>query len=195
MMKRFVRWILILLGGIVSLVTIGALTLLALVYVVAHWPFDWPSDAKSVGLFHRNRTEFVHLVDMVQEDRARGYIPQYPVRIDPSWGQPDNVNSQTKTMPIKSFQEYQATFSKLGLRYGLTVAGGDSVAFHIACVGVLVIGPCSYKGIIYRPDLRGASIVESLEDGKLPKAKGAVESGRYLLFLDSDWYVYRDEFD
>jgi hypothetical protein len=178
-----------------SLIIIVPLAAAGGLFVFAHWPFNWPSDRSAAVLFEKHRPEFQKIVEMVREDRRTKVIPAYSVRIDPGWGNPGNVNSQTKKMSQQRFTEYVILFNKLGLRYGLTVGERETINFNIACIGTLVIGPCSYKGIVYKPDLRQPIIIGSLADADLPKGGTAVARGFYLKALARDWFIYRDEFD
>ncbi len=155
----------------------------------------WPSDESMAALFKAHRPTFERLVAMVREDRKNGVIPPSPVRMDPSWGRPDQPNSQTKMMSMSRFAEYEKLFRSLGLRYGITVGETHEIDFDVACVGVLSIGPCSYKGIVYRPEIPASAIVDSLEDGALPHKESAVAPGYYFKALAPDWFVYRYEFD
>jgi len=176
-------------------VAVGFIAIGAFPVAYAHWPFNWPSDVVCAELFNTHRADFLKLVDMVHEDRVSGAIPSGPVRIDPSWGDPRSRDSETKKMSESRFAEYVRLFDKLGLRYGLTIGDKDEVKFDIACVGVLAIGKCSYKGITYKPNTGYFQVVESLEDDKLPKSGNSVIPGYYLKLIRSDWYIYRVESD
>jgi hypothetical protein len=180
---------------IASALVLGLLGLIGLLYGWAHWPFNWPSDNASIALFRDHRAEFVRIVDMVREDQARRYIPRQSLRINPRWGRPNLADSQTKKMPVERFDEYAKAFNKLGLRYGLTLGNESEVDFNIACIGTLAIGPCSYKGIVYRPEAKWATTVGSLESNQLPNVNGTVAPGYYLRLIEGDWWIYRKEFD
>jgi hypothetical protein len=187
---------------ITAIPVIGALSLLlAMVglfgglFVWAHWPLDWPSDNSATKLFEEHRSSFQRLVEMVREDRLTGAIPQHSVRIDPSWGDPDGANSQTKGLSKQRFAEYVVLFKRLRLRYGLTVGEKEEVQFNLACIGTLTIGPCSYKGLVYKPDRQYWVTVDSLEDKSLPGTGGIVAPGFYLKVLSPNWFIYRQEFD
>jgi len=156
---------------------------------------NWPSDESMAVLFKAHRPILERIIAMVREDRKNGAIPLYSVRMDPSWGAPDKPDSQTKKMPKTRFAEYVDLFRVLGLRYGLTVGETEEIDFDVACIGVLAIGPCSYKGIVYKPEIKKPMIVDSLEDGKLPHSGDIVSPGVYLKVLAPDWYIYRWEFD
>jgi hypothetical protein len=156
---------------------------------------SWPSDESMAVLFKAHRLTLERIVVMVREDRKNGAIPLNSVRMDPSWGDPDKPHSQTKKMPKSKFTEYVDLFRVLGLRYGLTVRETEEIDFDVACIGVLAIGPCSYKGIAYRPEIKKPMIVDSLEDEKLPHTGDTVSPGIYLKVLAQDWYIYRWEFD
>ena len=156
---------------------------------------SWPSDESMEVLFKGHRPTLERIVAMVREDRKNGAIPLYSVRMDPSWGDPDKPDSQTKKMPKSRFTEYVDLFRVLGLRYGLTVGETEEIDFDVACIGVFAIGPCSYKGIVYRPEIKKPMVVHSLEDEKLPHTGDTVSPGIYLKVLAPDWYIYRWEFD
>jgi hypothetical protein len=189
------KWVIAILAVGASFLLLAAVGLFVEILVWAHWPFNWPSDNSAAKLFEEHRPNFQRLVVMLREDRRTGTIPQHSVRIDPNWGDPDNTNSQTKKMSKQRFAEYVALFKKLGLRYGLTVGEKEEVQFNIACVGRLTIGPCSYKGLAYKPNYRYWTIVDSLEDTNLLKTGRITAPGSYLKALSPDWFIYQQEFD
>ena len=74
-----------------------------------------------------------------------------------------------------------------------------SIEFQIWGFGC---APCSdsYKGIRYFPaghqsqeGVWTPKIEKSLEDGSLPKEKGVIADGLYVIPLDSEWSIYRVE--
>ncbi len=181
-------------------IIIGAALLMLCVSIFAGIIYFWlhlPSDDSIIATFRSHRTEFDKILTMVRDDRAHGWIPAHPVRIDPSWGRPDKVDSRTKEMPLERFDEYVRLFHSIGLRHGLTVGSGEEVTFNFAVRGLLVIAPCTYVGIVYKPDKRGREIVDSLSEKRLPQKDGHIAAGLYLRPIESepDWFVYRYEFD
>jgi len=191
--NTFLKILFIVLAAFVGFVVI----LIGALIFIEHWSFNWPSDEAAIRSFQENRVLYERVVAMVHEDRLRGFIPQHGAYLNPEWGSPNQPNSQVKNMPLARFDEYKAIFRTLGVHDGIIVgpSGDEEIRFEISSIGLLAVGPGSYKGISYKPNLRYYDIVTSLEDKDLPKKGNAVASGCYYRRIDSDWYVYRWEFD
>jgi hypothetical protein len=191
---RFVKWTAVTLAVCCVVVALP----FAGLALWAHWPFNWPSDAKVADLFQKHRSEFSELIAMVREDHEMRSIHPDWLR-SKSGAEQDGHWSTASGITRDRWDEYKKRFSALGLKYGLDVNEDGSISFNIACIGTLIIAPASYKDLVYKPEAipwgRGTIVVPSLENADLPKIDSHVSPGYYAKKIEDNWYITRLETD
>lgn len=150
------------------------------------WEYHLPSDQKAHQHFEDHRAAFVRFASMLRQDPR--------ARIINKNGVDDAFEKDARTVP-----EYRELMRSIGAD-AVYVRPDGSIEFQLWGFGC---APCSdsFKGIRYSP--LGAKphttfewvpqVVGSLDSQDLPKAKGAVADGLYVIPLEPEWSIYRVE--
>jgi hypothetical protein len=174
-------------GLLYACLSAAGLLLLAVVGVIAfsRWEHHLPTDETARQQFKDHRSEFVRFASMLRQD-ARARV------IDRN-GVDDAFEKDARTVP-----EYRDLMRRTDAKAGYVGPDG-SIEFQLWGFGC---APCSdsFKGIRYFPaggrpqeGERAPRTVSSLDDGILPKKKGAVADGIYVIPLEPEWSIYRRE--
>jgi len=137
--------------------------------------------------FEDNRADYIQFVTLLQKDQSAHFIDG-DGRVDI-----DGVHSR----PVP---EYRHLIRKIGAKF-VTIREDGSIEFSLYGFGC---APCSdsYMGVRYVPkdrrtDARAGwehTVVTSLDSAKLPQEHGAVASGLYVVPIEPEWFIYRDEY-
>jgi hypothetical protein len=166
----------------------ASLLLLAVVCVIAFtvWEYHLPSDQRARQQFEDHRAAFVGFAAVLRQDpRVRVISPN---------GVDDVFEKDTRAVA-----EFRDVMRSIGAK-AVYVRPDGSIEFQLWGFGC---APCadSFKGLRFQPKgghpqypHGGAPIVvSSLKDESLPKYKGAVADGLYVVPLDPEWSIYRLE--
>lgn len=90
--------------------------------------------------------------------------------------------------------------SKIGAR-NVIIGEDGSIEFALWGDGCAICSD-SYMGVLYYPKdhkvdssgERAQTVVTSLDSAKLPHEKGAVATGLYVVPIEPEWFIYRDEY-
>jgi hypothetical protein len=167
----------------------AGLVLVAAVALFAwgRWLYHLPSDQKARQQFEDHRAEFVRFASMLHQDPRARVIDRN--------GVDDAFEKNARAVP-----EYRDLMRSTGAQEVLVRPDG-SIEFQLWGFGC---APCSdsFKGMRYFPIdgkpqegkwARTPIIVSSLDDERLPKEKGAVADGMYVIPLEPEWSIYRVE--
>jgi hypothetical protein len=171
----------------VGLSTFGLLVFSVLVFWAwLRWEYHLPSEQTARQEFVSHRADYVRFVSLLQQDPGAKVIDIN--------GEVDAYTSHARYVP-----EYYALMRRIGAKRVMVREDG-SVEFQIWGFGC---APCSdsYMGMRYspidgQPQHDGGwapKLVNSLNDTNLPKDKGAVADGLYVIPLDREWSIYRLE--
>jgi len=170
---------------------------LGLGWTYSHWPFDWPSDAQAIWLFRAHKQQLEQIVSMTAIDSTMLTITPTFTRTS---GHSDQSNHWHADPEISEQRrnEYLAILQNCGLKHGVLI-NPRALQFGMSVIGLLSIGPCSYKGLLFQrnsaPLERFYQVLPSLADEALPHKNGAIEPGYYLTPIEKNWYIYRIETD
>jgi hypothetical protein len=152
------------------------------------WEYRLPSEQTAREHFERHRVDYVRFASLLQQDPGAKVI-------NPN-GDVDAYTDRARHVP-----EYHDLIRKIGAK-SVMVRGDGSIEFEVWGFGC---APChdSFMGLRYfRVDgpPHGFSgwppkLVASLDDKTLPKERGVVADGLYVLPLDREWSIYRLEID
>jgi hypothetical protein len=172
-------------------VSLSAGTLL-LVAVVG--PLVWgrqeqrlPSDLIARQQFNSHRSEYIRFVTLLgQHPRAR-FIGS-------------DGTTKTDAGDSQVIPEYRELIRSIGAKF-VEVGDDGSIEFTVWGFGCAICSD-SYMGVKYFPADYNAStrsgwvpkLVKSLDSNELPRAKGSVADGLYLVQLEHEWYIYRLEY-
>jgi hypothetical protein len=165
--------------------SVASLLALAFVGVLAfmRWEYHLPSDQKARQQFEEHKVEFVRFASMLRRDERPRFIDRNGVD-----------NAEARAVP-----EYRDLMRSIGAK-AVYVRPDGSIEFELWGFGC---APCSdsFKGMRYSPT--GAKeqanlpwvpkLVHSLDNESLPREKGAVADGLYVIPLESEWSIYRLE--
>jgi hypothetical protein len=166
----------------------ASLLLLAVVGVIAFmaWEHHLPSDQRARQQFEDHRAAFVRFAAVLRQDPRARIISEN--------GVDDVFEKDARVVP-----EYSDLMRSIGAK-AVYVRPDGSIEFQLWGFGC---APCadSFKGLRFQPKgghpqypYGGAPIVvSSLKDEGLPKNKGAVADGFYVVPLDREWSIYRLE--
>jgi hypothetical protein len=168
--------------------SIASLLVLAFVGVLAfmRWEYHLPSDQKARQQFEEHKAEFVRFASMLRRDERARVIDRN--------GVDDAFEKDARAVP-----EYRDLMRSIGAK-AVYVRPDGSIEFELWGFGC---APCSdsFKGMRYSPigakEQGGLQwvpkLVHSLDNESLPKEKGAVADGLYVVPLESEWSIYRLE--
>jgi hypothetical protein len=152
------------------------------------WEYHLPSEETARQQFARHRADYIRFVSLLQQDPGEKMIDIN--------GDVDAYTNRARHVP-----EYHDLIHRIGAK-SVMVREDGSIEFEVWGFGC---APChdSFMGIRYfRIDGQPhpatgwlPKLVRSLDDKSLPKGRGAVADGLYVLPLDSEWSIYRLEID
>jgi hypothetical protein len=155
-------------------------------WLLMHWEFRLPSDEAARQQFVRHQADYVRLVSLLQREPGAKMIS-------------GNGDVDPYTNRTGHEQEYADLIHKIGAKSVLVREDG-SIEFELWGFGC---APCrdSFKGIRYfSPSGQSQATVgwppkpvPSLDDASLPKVRGAVADGLYIVPLSGKWSIYRLE--
>jgi hypothetical protein len=162
------------------------LFVLVAMFAWSRWQYHLPSDETARKTFVDHRAEFERFASMLRKDPKARMIGRD--------GVDDVFEKDARMVP-----EYSDLMRDIGAK-AVYVRPDGSIEFQLWGFGC---APCSdsFKGLRFQPigshpqyPHGGAPIiVSSLNDDSLPKNKGAVADGLYVLPLDPEWSVFRLE--
>lgn len=170
-------------GGAVG--SIGLLLAAGKIYLLVI--YHLPSEEHVRQRFIEHRRDFIQFVDLVRSDSTAKDIDD------------DGEINQGYTNHRRN-PAYGSLLHKVGAKRALIREDG-SVEFTMWGAGG-AIWDDSYIGIRYHDDHQvraarpgwEATVVQSLEDKKLPQENGRVATGLYAMRIEANWYVYRFEY-
>jgi hypothetical protein len=152
------------------------------------WEYHLPSDEAARQQFVRHQADYVRFASLLQREPGAKMIGGN--------GDVDPYTSRARHEP-----EYADLIHKIGAK-SVRVREDGSIEFELWGFGC---APCrdSFKGIRYfSPSSQSQATVgwppkpvTSLDDANLPKDRGAVADGLYVVPLGGDWSIYRLEID
>jgi hypothetical protein len=152
------------------------------------WEYHLPSEETARRQFARHRADYIRFVSLLQQDPG--------AKIINSNGDVDAYTNRVRHVP-----EYHDLIHRIGAK-SVMVREDGSIEFEVWGFGC---APChdSFMGMRYfRIDGQPhpatgwpPTLVRSLDDKSLPKDRGAVADGLYVLPLNSEWSIYRLEID
>lgn len=171
----------------VCLSAVGLLLFVAVaVFAWTRWQYHLPSDRNARQQFADHKAEFVHFASMLRQNPRARVIDRN--------GVDDAFEKDARVVP-----EYRELMRSIGAQE-VFVRPDGSIEFQLWGFGC---APCSdsFKGMRYSP--LGAkpqsgfewvpNVVSSLDTKNLPKKKGAVADGLYVIPLEPEWSIYRLE--
>lgn len=166
--------------SIFSLLVVSALV----AWAWLRWEYHLPGAQTVRQQFVSHRTDYIRFVSLLRQDPGAKVIDIN--------GNVDAYTSHTRHVP-----EYYELMRRIGAK-SVMVRQDGSIEFQLWGFGC---APCtdSFMGMRYsliggppQPDGGWApKSVNSLDDADLPKDKGAVADGLYVIPIDSEWSIYR----
>jgi hypothetical protein len=146
-----------------------------------------PPERRVVQQFESNRADYIRFVNLLRKDRSVRYVG--------SDGKVDIGGMHRQVVP-----EYLTLIGKIGAK-DVIVREDGSMEFALWGDGCAICSD-SYMGVRYYPKDHKAvplggwtqTVVPSLDTATLPRQKGAVASGLYVVPIEPEWYVYRLEY-
>lgn len=137
--------------------------------------------------FEDHRSDYAQFVTLLRSDHSAHFIDDH--------GRVDIHSAHSRLVP-----EYADLIRKIGAKFVIARQGG-SIEFVLHGSGCAICSD-SYMGVLYVPKDRiteipmewQPTVVTSLDNAKLPQEKGAVASGRYVIPIEPEWFVYRSEY-
>jgi len=137
--------------------------------------------------FENNRADYIEFVTLLQRDQSAHFIDD--------GGRVDIDGVHSRLVP-----EYRDLIRKIGAKYVMIREDG-SIEFSLYGFGCAICSD-SYMGVRYVPKVRKAAApggweqtaVSSLDSAKLPHENGAVATGLYVVPIESEWFIYRFEY-
>jgi hypothetical protein len=157
-------------------------------FVSCGWDYSLPTWQTAQQRFVSHRADFVRFAFLLRQDPS--------IKIIDANGNADKWTNHARYVP-----EYHDLMRRIGAK-SVMVRPDGSIEFQLWGFGC---APCtdsdSFMGMRYspingRPPTRYGSapkLVKSLDDASLPKDKGAVADGLYVIPLDAQWSIYRLE--
>ena len=152
------------------------------------WEYHLPREETAREQFARPRADYIRFVSLLQQDPGAKIIDIN--------GDVDANSNRARHVP-----EYHDLIHKIGAT-SVMVREDGSIEFEVWGFGC---APCrnSFMGMRnFRIDGQPhpapgwpPELVGSLDDKSLPKDRGAVADGLYVLPLDSEWSIYRLEIE
>ncbi len=150
------------------------------------WEYHLPSEETARQQFASHRADYIRFASLLQQDRGAKMIDIN--------GDVDPYTNHARHVP-----EYYDLIRSIGAK-SVMIREDGSIEFEIWGFGC---APChdSFMGMRYfrvdgRPHPASGwppKLVASLDDKSLPKDRGAVADGLYVLPLDGEWSIYRLE--
>jgi hypothetical protein len=176
---QFLLYLCLFITGLAALVVVG-------VFAFIRWQYHLPSDQKARQQFAEHKADFVRFASMLGRDKRPRVIN-------------GNGDDDAFRKGGGATAEYHDLMSTIGAK-AVYVRPDGSIEFELWGFGC---APCSdsFKGIRYSPvgakpqaDFQWTPKLEaSLDTERLPKEKGVVPDGLYVVPLDTEWSIYRLE--
>lgn len=186
-LKAFLKVMLYVCLSAACLVVLIGVGLWACTRAWVKWEYRLPTQQHVYEQFESHKSDYIRFSLLLRSDPTARYIGN-DGRVDI-----DGVNS--RLVP-----EYRDLVHKLGVKF-VDVADDGSIEFVLGGFGA-AIADDSYMGVLYFPkDKRMASssgftptVVSSLSSAALPQENGAVATGFYVVPIEPEWFIYRDEY-
>jgi hypothetical protein len=151
----------------------------------AYWLL--PSEQTARQQFASHKADYARFVSLLRDDPGEQFIGNDGVARD--------YNGRSRFVP-----EYRTLMEKIGVKSVLIREDG-SVEFELWGFGCAICSD-SYMGVRYLPlhhDLRArpgwtAELVRSLDDKELPRERGSIADGLYVVQIEPEWFIYRLEY-
>jgi hypothetical protein len=168
-------------AGLFLIVLVGA-------FAWIRWQYHLPNDRQARHQFDTHRAEFMRFASLLRRDATATTIN--------SEGVVDAFTNHARVAP-----EYRDLMRRTDTKE-VYVRPDGSIEFQLWGFGC---APCSdsFKGMRYFPidaePLPGGGwvpkLVSSLDSESLPKEKGAVADGLYVIQIEPEWTIYRLKID
>ena len=151
------------------------------------YEYHLPPEQRVHKQFENNRADYVQFITLLQKDQSAHFID--------GGGRVDLDGVHSRLVP-----EYRHLIRKIGAKF--VIIGEDgSIEFALYGFGCTICSD-SYMGLRYVPKARRVdaragwqpAVVTSLDSAKLPQENGAVATGLYVVPIEPEWFIYRDEY-
>jgi len=166
-------------AGLALIVAVGA-------FGWIRWQYHLPNDRQARQQFDSHRTEFIRFASLLRQDSTARLVDRNGV-----------VHAYTNQ--AREAPEYRDLMRRTGTKE-VYVRPDGSIEFQLWGFGCATCSD-TFEGMRYFP-IDGKSqtsggwvpkLVSSLDSENLPKEKGAVASGLYVIQLEPEWSIYRLE--
>jgi len=149
------------------------------------YEYQLPPEQRVRKEFENNRADYIQFVTLLQSDEFAHFID----------GGRNIDGMQSRLMP-----EYRRLIRKIGAK-NVLIGNDGSVEFALYGFGCAICSD-SYMGVRYVPKDRRTDtqpgweqiVVTSLDSAKLPQEHGGVATGLYVVPIEPEWFIFRDEY-
>jgi hypothetical protein len=146
-----------------------------------------PPEHRVIQQFESHRSDYIRFVALLRKDPSARFVG--------SDGNVDIDGIHRRLVP-----EYRDLMSKIGAK-NVMIRGDGSMEFALWGDGCTICSD-SHMGVRYYPKDHKVdssvgwtqTVVPSLDSANLPKEKGAVASGLYVVPIEPEWFIYRFEY-
>jgi hypothetical protein len=176
---------------VLSYICLSAVGLVLLAGIGSWWwmsaPNYLPPAQRVRQQFELHRMDFIRFAELLRKDQSARYLSRE--------GKVDLDGSRARLVP-----DYRELMSKIEAE-AVIVREDGSMEFELWGSGCAICSD-SYMGVRYSPQDRKIdsnpdwtpTLVNSLDSATLPKEKGAVATGLYVMPIEPNWFVYRLEY-
>lgn len=151
------------------------------------YEYHLPPEQRVRKQFENNRTDYIQFATLLQKDQSAHSID--------GGGRVEIDGVHSRLVP-----EYRNLIRKIGAK-NVVIGKDGSIEFSLYGFGCAICSD-SYMGVLYLPkdrrtDAPGAgehTVVTSLDSAALPQEHGAVATGLYIVPMEPEWFIYRDEY-
>lgn len=149
--------------------------------------YHLPSEQSVREQFQSNRADYIQFVALLQRDQSAHLID--------SDGRVAIDGANSRAVP-----EYRDLIRKIRAK-DVMIREDGSIEFALYGFGCAICSD-SFIGVRYAPKVRKTdahsgwepTTVASLDDASLPREKGAVATGLYVVPIEPEWFIYRLEY-
>ena len=151
------------------------------------YEYHLPPEQRVRQEFENSRADYIQFVTLLQRDQSAHSIDD--------GGRVGIDGGHSRLVP-----EYRNLIRKIGAK-NVKIGEDGSIEFSLYGFGCAICSD-SYMGVLYVPKHRRTDarpgweqiVVTSLDNAKLPQEHGAVTTGLYVVPIEPEWFIFRDEY-
>lgn len=152
----------------------------------AEWKDRPPTDQWLRGQFESHKADYIQFAKLLRNDRSAKLV--------------DNDGSiDIDAIHKRQVPEYRTLIRRIEVK-NVTISEDGSMEFALWGHGCAICSD-SYMGVLYFPKDHTAeragwvqTVVNSLDDARLPQEHGSVATGLYVVAIEPEWFIYRLEY-